>query len=120
MDNEVTFTKEDSIFFMDMVGSCLSPNYVPQLPHKKPYNKILKDRNSTEYKRFIHIYKAIRHILSERERIILDEVYGVNGVKSSLRVAGEKINISPERVRQIRNKAENKLAVGIVKRRKKD
>jgi len=120
MDNEVKLTKDDSIFFMDMVGSRKSPNHVPKINKVKPYRKMLKDRNSTEYTRFIRIYKAMRHILSEREMIILDEIYGVNGVNCTLKTTGEKVNLSPERVRQICKKSENKLVFGILKKLKED
>lgn len=115
MDDEKILTRDDVIFFMDMVASSKSPNYVPKLPKIKPYNKILKERNSIDFKRFIRVYKAVRHILSNRELIILDEVYGVNKERSSLKTVGEMLNISPERVRQIRAKAEYKIVDELIK-----
>ncbi|NMD71530.1 hypothetical protein HHO41_14590 [Bacillus sp. DNRA2] len=74
MEEEIKLSREDAIFFMDMVASSKSPNYVPKLPKVKPYNKILKDRNSNDFNRFIRLYKAMRYVLAERELIILDEV----------------------------------------------
>jgi DNA-directed RNA polymerase sigma subunit (sigma70/sigma32) len=118
MDDEI-LNRDHAIFFMDMVGSRKSPNYVPKLPKVKPYNKILKGRNSIDFKRFIRLYKAMRHVLSDRELIILDDVYGVNNVRKSLKTVGEMLNISPERVRQICTKAEYKLVDEILVKLKK-
>lgn len=111
MDNRYILTKDERIFFMDMIGSFYSPNYVPKLYKVKPYSKILKDRSSDKYKLFIEVFKTVRHILSEREMIILDDIYGVNKESSSLKTAvGKSLNISTERVRQILKFAEFKIA----------
>jgi len=52
----VNLTKDDVIFFMDMVGSAKSPNFKPKLYRVKPYYKILDDPYSDELLRFIKIY----------------------------------------------------------------
>lgn len=106
---------EDVIFFLDLINSFHSPNYKPQLGIKKPYIALLKERNSTEYKRFVEIYQALKHILLERERLILDRYYGIHQKTVYLKVIGKEFNIGGERVRQIIAKAENRLATELAK-----
>lgn len=53
------------------------------------------------------VYKAIRHVLTERELTVLDEIYGVDKEGSQLKTIAAILNISPERVRQISKEAEN-------------
>jgi len=104
--------REDAIFFWDMLNSPRSPNCKPQLGRTKQYYKILKDTNSNQYKRFIGVYKEVRYLLSERELYILDEVYGFNENKEcrTLKSIGESLNITMQRVRQIRVEAEYKFS----------
>lgn len=94
---------------MDMVGSTRSPNVVPKMYRQKPYNKILTEKDSDNYKRFIAIYNAMSIALTERENTILNNIYGINNERANLKTVGEMLNISPERVRQIRNHAEYKI-----------
>ncbi|MGG3471316.1 sigma factor-like helix-turn-helix DNA-binding protein [Neobacillus pocheonensis] len=49
------------------------------------------------------------HVLNEREQIILNEMYGVNKERTYLKTVAELLNLSPERVRQLRNRAEYKM-----------
>jgi hypothetical protein len=67
MDNKNKLTKEDAIFFKDMVDSVWSTNFAPKLYKVKPYAKIRNNKNSNEFKRFIGLYKAMRRVLSERD-----------------------------------------------------
>jgi DNA-directed RNA polymerase specialized sigma subunit len=110
-------SKEDVIFFLDMVNSNRSPNFNGQFRVKKPYIALLKERNSTEYKRFVEIYQAIKHILLERERLILDRYYGIHQKTDYLKNIGKEFNIRGERVRQLIAKAENRLANELAKGR---
>jgi RNA polymerase primary sigma factor len=48
-------------------------------------------------------------VLSERERIIIEKSFGINGVESSLEDLGEEFNCTKERVRQLKDKALKKL-----------
>lgn len=109
MEDGINITREDVIFFMDMVGSTLSPNVVPKMYRPKPYFKILMKKGSDDYNRFIGIYKVMIHVLTEREQIILNEMYGVDKESAHLKTVAELLNLSPERVRQIRNQAEYKI-----------
>lgn len=67
---EVSITKEDAVFFLDMIGSRKSPNHIPQFNAEKPYQKILRNRDSVDYKRFVQVYSDVRNTLSEREPIL--------------------------------------------------
>jgi RNA polymerase primary sigma factor len=48
-------------------------------------------------------------VLSERERIIIEKSFGMNGTESSLEDLGEEFNCTKERVRQLKDKAIKKL-----------
>lgn len=102
-------TKNDAIFYMDMVGSAQSPNYVSKLNKQKPYYELLKNRNSNEYSRFISIFVVMSYVLTERELLVLNNLYGLGNDNTKLKTVGQLINVSPERVRQIGYKAERKI-----------
>ncbi|ETI70555.1 sigma factor-like helix-turn-helix DNA-binding protein [Neobacillus vireti] len=104
MDTKNKITRNDEIFYLDMIGRN------KEIHALNPYYKILEERNSDDFKRFIGIYTVMREFLSEREQIILNEIYGVNKQRVKLKAVGEMLNICPERVRQIRRKAEFKIA----------
>ncbi|MCY8938857.1 sigma factor-like helix-turn-helix DNA-binding protein [Peribacillus frigoritolerans] len=118
MDYEKILTKNDAIFFMDMVG--WNPNFIFKSYKKKPYTKLLSQKNSDNYERFIEVYKAMRHVLPEREQIILNEIYGVKKERSTLKKVAELLDISPEHVRQLRNRAEDKIVKEILEKLKHD
>jgi DNA-directed RNA polymerase sigma subunit (sigma70/sigma32) len=111
-------TRDDAIFFMDMIDSSKSPNHVSKKYKVKPFRKLLKDRNSGDYKRFIELYEKMRHILSETEQVVLDEIYGVSKEPSTLLQVSNKLNKSPERARQICVQAQFRLARALVKKLK--
>jgi DNA-directed RNA polymerase sigma subunit (sigma70/sigma32) len=117
LDDTYKWTRDDAIFFMDMVGSTRSPNFVPpQLGKVKPYKKIVKEKDSIDTKRFIGLYKSIRHRLNEREVIILNEMYGVDKESpATLKTVGQLLNISPERVRQISSLTERNIVWAMLK-----
>lgn len=56
----------------------------------------------------IRVAKALS-VLDERERIIIEKTFGINGVESNLEDLGEEFNCTKERVRQIKDKAIKKL-----------
>ncbi|MFJ7729276.1 hypothetical protein ACIQXV_24525 [Neobacillus sp. NPDC097160] len=111
----LSLTKDDAIFFMDMVGSVWGPNFKPKLHKSKPYIKILRHKDSAEYKRFIDVYEVMKYILTEKEIVILNEVYGIDKEKSTLQAVADSLNLSFERVRVLRNGAENKIAKALLK-----
>ena len=100
----------DATFYLDMIGSSLSPNKEHKIGDRKPYYKILDERNSDDFKRFVGVYTLMRDFLSEREQVILNELYGVNKERATLKTIGEMLNVGPERIRQIGRKAEFKIA----------
>lgn len=114
MDN-IKLTIDDINLFLDLIRSRYGPNYEPGFFKVKPYIKTLKNKNSEESQRFIKVYNSVRHFLTDKESKILDELYGINKESSSLKDVALMFNISPERVRQIRNKAEFKLGGILVK-----
>jgi len=53
--------------------------------------------------------KLMLHILDDREKIIIEKSYGLNGVEVSLEDLGEEFRCTKERIRQLRDKALKKL-----------
>ena len=52
---------------------------------------------------------GIMDILDERERIIIEDYYGLSGSTRTLEDIGNDFNLTKERVRQIKEKAIRKL-----------
>ena len=48
-------------------------------------------------------------VLDEREKIIIENYFGLNGIESNLDDLGEEFNCTKERVRQLKEKAIKKL-----------
>ena len=48
-------------------------------------------------------------ILDDRERVIIEDYFGLNGTTRTLEDIGEEFNLTKERVRQIKEKALKKL-----------
>ncbi|RCW62968.1 hypothetical protein [Saliterribacillus persicus] len=115
MDAEINISKEDAIFYLEMIDSVKSPNFKPGLFRRKPYYILIKDRESINYKRFISVYTALRYVLSDREQFILNRVYGINHEVTPTKNIASSLQITPGRVLTIRNKANVKLAREILK-----
>lgn len=107
MEKEFKIDIDDAIYFMEMISS--------EYGKRKPYLNIIKARESKEYLRFIDVYTAIKHTLSDREQLILDRVYALNQDQTTYKKIGEQLDITPERIRQITKKAEFKLRRAFVK-----
>ncbi|MBU9723137.1 MULTISPECIES: sigma factor-like helix-turn-helix DNA-binding protein [Bacillaceae] len=103
---EKEITKEDVLFYLDMIGSRYGPSYKPKIGKLKPYYPLLKERDSEDYKRFIRVYHNYRDCLKEREKTILDFQYGLKGEIPTLTEIGEHFGFSNSRASQIRNKSE--------------
>ena len=52
---------------------------------------------------------GIMDVLDERERVIIEDYYGLSGSKRTLEDIGNDFNLTKERVRQIKEKAIRKL-----------
>lgn len=52
---------------------------------------------------------SILSVLDEREKIIIQKYYGINGIEANLEVLGEEFSCTKERIRQIKDKALLKL-----------
>jgi RNA polymerase primary sigma factor len=52
---------------------------------------------------------GIMEVLDERERIIIEDYYGLSGSTRTLEDIGNDFNLTKERVRQIKEKAIRKL-----------
>jgi RNA polymerase primary sigma factor len=52
---------------------------------------------------------AILSVLDERERIIIERYFGLNGTESNLDDLGEEFNCTKERIRQLKDKSLKKL-----------
>lgn len=52
---------------------------------------------------------AILSVLDEREKIIIEKYFGLNGVESNLDDLGEEFNCTKERIRQLKDKSIKKL-----------
>ena len=51
----------------------------------------------------------ILSVLDERERIIIEKYFGLNGIESNLEDLGEEFNCTKERIRQLKDKSIKKL-----------
>ena len=101
-------TKNDAVYYRDMVGlGEKKPKSVQS--NRSPFYNLLEDRNSHEYIRFIKVYKTMQYVLSEREKLVLNKTYGVDSDIEVMRKIAKEINVTPERVRQIRYKANVKI-----------
>ncbi len=70
--------------------------------------------DQTRYQKEIIRAGMDRMNFSQRERVVIEAQYlGENGTKKTLEEVGKVLNISKERVRQIRNKAYTRLVEGI-------
>lgn len=107
MEREFKVDIDEAMYFMEMITS--------EYGKQKPYLNIIKNRESKEYFRFIDVYVSIKHILSDRERLILDLVYALNQCQTSYKKIGEQLDLTPERIRQITKKAEYKLRRNLIK-----
>ena len=110
---EKEMTKEDVLFYLDMIDSSYGPSYEPKIGKFKPYYPLLKERDSEEYKRFIRVYHYFRDCLKEKEKTILDFQYGLKGEIPSLKEVGDYYGFSSSRASQIRNKAERRITSAI-------
>ena len=52
---------------------------------------------------------AILSVLDDREKVIIEKYFGLNGVESNLDDLGEEFNCTKERIRQLKDKAIKKL-----------
>lgn len=93
-----------------MINSPYAPNYKPKIGQSKAYYQILTKPSSDEYIKFIQIYKFLRNNINERERNLLDFVYGVNCEVVPSPKIGKMMRLSSGRIYQIRNNAERQLA----------
>lgn len=107
--NEEAITKSDVDFFTEMISNFDLISGKSKFFNRNNYYKILDKRESEGFQRFIRIYNAIKHILKERQRQILDDLYGVYKPRITLKKVGEVHSITSSRVRSIRVDAEVKL-----------
>lgn len=110
---EKEVTKEDVLFFLDMIGSVHGPTFKPKIGKLKPYYPLLKKPTSEEYKRFIRVYLHYKDCLKEQEKVMLDFQYGLKGKFFSHKEMGEHFGFSCSRAAQIRNKAEMRIETAI-------
>lgn len=108
MSNKI-ISKEEAIFFLDMINSSSSPNFVPQFFKRKPY--ILKaNRESTNYEKFIEIYQKCMHVLNEQEQTILNKYYGANEERQTLLPIAQEFKLSKSRIQFLVYMAERKIS----------
>lgn len=123
MEEGRQISKEDALFYLDMIDSVLSPNFKPRIGQSKPYYPLLKKHDSEGYTTFIKVYQYFRENLEEREKTVLDLQYRINGKALTMNEIGKLFGISSSRVSQLRNKAERCIAQEIIyfiKGRKRD
>src|SRR5699024_12390354 len=93
---------DDMNFFERMIT-------VPSWGARRSYYKILKDRESEQFIRFIAIYKTVRPLLldrlSKRELFILDEFYVLIKASTPINQLDSTLCISSTLVIQFRNYA---------------
>ncbi len=77
---------------------------------------IIRDPNETDPEILINSKEEIKKrvdkvlsVLDEREKIIIEKYFGLNGVESNLDDLGEEFDCTKERIRQLKDKAIKKL-----------
>ncbi|OIJ22318.1 hypothetical protein BKP45_06675 [Anaerobacillus alkalidiazotrophicus] len=113
--NGKEMTKEDVLFYLDMIGSRYGPTYQHKFGNQKPYYQLVKEKDSENYKTFIRVYQHYRDLLEEKPKMILDLLYGVESKVHRLNEIGKLLGISGRRVAQIRHKAEYTITKGILR-----
>lgn len=73
-------------------------------PNEQRADVILNSKN--EVKKCV---ENVLCVLTDRERIIIEKSFGLNGIEASLDDIGEELNCTKERVRQLKEKALRKL-----------
>lgn len=106
-------TREDALYYVEMRGN-------ERIHKAKRYYKLLNDRESFDYKRFVNVYLEHRTFLSEREKFVLDSIYGVNEIPMKLREVGTMLELTPERIRQLIYKGERKITTILLSKYKID
>ncbi|MBM7662246.1 DNA-directed RNA polymerase sigma subunit (sigma70/sigma32) [Bacillus mesophilus] len=102
-------TKEDVLYYLEMRTK-------EKMHERKRYYKIIKEQESQEYKKFINVYQENKSVLSDREQLILDSIYGINGEPMKFREVGEMLNLTPERIKQLIYKGERKITTALRKK----
>jgi len=104
-DNQIT--EQNILFYNEMRNS--------EYGKSKRYYELLKDMDSDRYKEFIFVYTSFRECLVEREKYVLDLVYGLNNEIVTLKEIGKRMGLTTSRVAQLRNKAERTLTKEMIK-----
>ncbi|ADU28486.1 sigma factor-like helix-turn-helix DNA-binding protein [Evansella cellulosilytica] len=100
IENQVS--KVDMELYLDLIKAPYG--------QRKKYIQLLKAPESDQYRSFKRAYLFFKDNLIDREQNILDLVYRNNG-ELSLKEIGERIGISSSRVAAIRNLAERRLSL---------
>ncbi|MGG0940493.1 hypothetical protein ABHN11_31285 [Brevibacillus centrosporus] len=108
----INLSKEDAIFFLDMIDSTYSPNHVPKLHKQAPLSKLVKDRDSAEYQRFHQIANSLLPLLPRQKEIfVLESRWGLNGEVHTLEHVATQMGLKgKETVRTYQKSAERKIA----------
>lgn len=99
-DNPIT--EQNIVFYHEMRKS--------EYGKPKKYHKLFKERDSDGYRKFILVYTSFRECLVEREKYVLDLVYGLNKEFVTLKEIGKRMGITSSRVAQLRDRAERNLS----------
>lgn len=77
---------------------------------------IIRDPNEQSTEMYLNSSEEIKrkvskilNVLDERERIIIEKYFGLNGIESNLEDLGEEFNCTKERIRQLKDKSIKKL-----------
>ncbi|MEC2133435.1 hypothetical protein P9G84_31775 [Brevibacillus centrosporus] len=108
----INLSKEDAIFFLDVIDSMYSPNHVPKLHKQAPLSKLVKDRDSAEYQRFHQIATSLLPLLPRQKEIfVLESRWGLNGEVHTLEQVATQMGLKgKETVRTYQKSAERKIA----------
>ncbi|MDE5416276.1 hypothetical protein [Alkalihalobacterium chitinilyticum] len=106
---EQQITKEDALFYLEMIGMRNSHSYQRITRRRRPCYQLFKRRETEEYKRFINVYHHFKEILTERQIGVLDLVYGVTGEVLTYSQIAKPLGITSSGVGKIRLDAEYRL-----------
>ena len=114
IEDSFTFNEGDEIFDVN-IPKCVSLEYqindegdqlIDVIPNRNADNPENYMNSKDEIKKKVRMMLSV---LDEREKVIIERYYGLNGVEFNLDDLGEEFGCTKERIRQIRDRSIKKL-----------
>lgn len=115
IEEELYYSKEDEDNPSPFIPKCIAldneinedgDQLIDIIPNKNADNPENSLNSKDEIKKRVSLMLSV---LDEREKVIIEKYYGLNGIESNLDDLGEEFGCTKERIRQLRDKAIKKL-----------